>query len=214
MLMSFSSTRSSVGVPFLTAWAAPDLRRWAPGWLSPNRPSDGGAVAAGGAAAVGVIPAGGAATGGAAGGGAAAAGGAAGGGAAAAGAAGGGGGGAATAGFASVAAALGGSGFDGGDTFGAAARGGRSGFSDFSARGFSVCGASVALAAGFSVGWLSDASRAGVFSTGLSCGGTVFTGVGVFSLLLAKFPSLPGRLRPRTATAVRLPGGWRASRAL
>ena len=37
-----------------------------------------------------------------------------------------------------------------------------------------------------------------------SCGGTVPTVVGLFSLLLAKFPSLPGRSGPRTAAVPRL----------
>src|SRR5579871_406196 len=55
-------------------------------------------------------------------------------------------------------------------------------------------------------------SRGAGFSVGFSWG-TVFT-VELFSLLLAKFPSLPGRSRPRTAAAQRLPGGWRGVRAL
>src|SRR5690349_9747883 len=105
MLMSFSSTRSRVGVPFLAACDAVAFRR-----CCPRLPCS---------APAGTVPvsAGGGATGGAAGG-AAATGGAAGGAAdAGAGGAGGGGGGGAAAGFCSTggfgsATALGGCGFE------------------------------------------------------------------------------------------------------
>ncbi len=46
MLMSFNSTRSSVGVPFL-AFCAACLRRWAPGPVSLRWVPEGGAVSAG-----------------------------------------------------------------------------------------------------------------------------------------------------------------------
>src|SRR2546423_278174 len=74
---------------------------------------------------------------------------------------------------------------------------------------------------GFSVE-LEAFSRAGAgcFSAALSvgfsdfsCGWVVPTVVEVFSILLAKVPSLPGRRRPRTATAPHLPCGWRVNRA-
>ena len=50
MLMSFNSTRSSVGVPFFAPCAEPCLRRCAPGWLSsdPGIASATGGTAAGG----------------------------------------------------------------------------------------------------------------------------------------------------------------------
>src|SRR5438445_6295642 len=170
MLMSFNSTRSSVGVPVFAPCAEPCLRRCAPGWLS----SDPGiASVAGGATA--------AVAGGAAGG----AGGTTAGGAAAGGA----GGLASAAGFGSAA------GFPSATGFGSAGlasarlpSGGAAAVADFEDRLGGSCGFSVIFAGAL--------SRVGVFSVGFSdcsCGRLFPTGFEVLSLLLAKFPSLPGR---------------------
>src|ERR1035441_9883141 len=53
MLMSFNSTRSSVGVPLLAAWADPCLRRCAPRWVSGPGGRTGGSTAGGGTVAGG-----------------------------------------------------------------------------------------------------------------------------------------------------------------
>src|SRR5215467_7123963 len=178
MLMSFNSTRSSVMAPLLAAWAAPCFRRCCPRCSAPASPARGGAAGGGATVELGGVELGGAALGGVtlAGGGAVTGVDSAGGGDAIVLAL--------SPEFADFGSPLASAGLPSG--FGAEARLARSGFSEcpFSAFsevlvGFSAS-AGTAFSAAFSVGF------------SISGGRPLPTVAEVLSLLLAKFPSLPG----------------------
>src|SRR5262244_711427 len=183
MLISFSSTRSSVMAPLLAAWAAPCFRRCCPRCSAPVSPARGGAAGGGATVELGGVELGGVELGGAALGGVTLAGGGA-----VTGVDSAGGGGAIVLAlspeFADFGSPLASAGLPSG--FGAEARLARSGFSEcpFSAFTEVLVGGSASAGTAFSA----------AFSVGFSISGgrPLPTVAEVLSLLLAKFPSLPG----------------------